>query len=33
MKRDLGPRNVMITQHFNNKIVSPGEDVSKIMLS
>nr|XP_032521921.1 Down syndrome cell adhesion molecule-like protein Dscam2 [Danaus plexippus plexippus] len=28
MKRDLGPRNVMITQHFNNKIVSPGEDVS-----
>lgn len=27
VRRDLS-RNIMITQHFNEKIVTPGEDVS-----
>ncbi|XP_045762369.1 Down syndrome cell adhesion molecule-like protein Dscam2 isoform X1 [Maniola jurtina] len=27
-RRDLSSGNVMITQHFNDKVVSPGEDIS-----
>ncbi|XP_046972753.1 Down syndrome cell adhesion molecule-like protein Dscam2 [Vanessa cardui] len=27
-KRDIGSGNILITQHFNEKIISPGEDVS-----
>ncbi|RVE53919.1 hypothetical protein evm_001322, partial [Chilo suppressalis] len=27
-KRDMGPGNIMITQRFNEKIVTPGEDIS-----
>ncbi|XP_038217931.1 Down syndrome cell adhesion molecule-like protein Dscam2 [Zerene cesonia] len=28
IKRDLGSGNIMITQHFGDKIVTPGEDIS-----
>ncbi|XP_052752731.1 cell adhesion molecule Dscam2-like isoform X2 [Galleria mellonella] len=27
-KRDIGPGNVVITQHFSDKFVTPGEDIS-----
>ncbi|XP_045455086.1 Down syndrome cell adhesion molecule-like protein Dscam2 [Melitaea cinxia] len=27
-KRNIGSGNILITQHFNEKIISPGEDVS-----